>query len=172
MNTLAMLLVLLLGSERFADRERAEDYLSAHECFLPWVEAGLRFDDTEVRHRCGRIIEVYRGRHVETTRNLLFRMLGSLPRPLWLESLPEDYPQRDEILTHYRSIAEGDADYDTIHDGGWYNEQNACRLFLHDLVNQDVSRSELVKLVETMSARGEYYRDHRSFPEEILVPPR
>src|SRR5208337_4219676 len=121
MSFVAGILIALLGSDDFASREGSSLALAASPWAAPWVECARRIDDPEVRWRADRILEGYRSEHAA-------RVLGSLSFPVYIDSLPPNYPDQARLIEAYRQRSDGTVDLP------WTRDHHAGMLFLHDLL--------------------------------------
>ena len=140
---LTLLFAALLSSDDFATREAAE------RCCPVAAAAQLAHSaDAEVRLRAARVIE----RHQEASRQArlewLERELGVVGRPLWIDGLPLDYPERGQLITYY--LGRQHAPYSGPEFPAYYL---AAREYFADLVDGGTPLDDVRRLLHATAAR-------------------
>jgi hypothetical protein len=129
-----------LDSNRFAIRQKASENLMAlDELAIPKVKKALENKDIslEQKRRLEQIVENYYN-------NILPTDWSKLP---WIDSLPAEYPERQNIITTYLNKARG---------GGWNDPgapeyaayREATRMWVRDELEAGKSKRELIKLMD------------------------
>jgi hypothetical protein len=85
----------------------------------------------------------------------------------WIDSLPQDYPNRCDVIQNHLSLADGDNDAPT-----WSKYRNATKLLVYELLCQGKSLSEVNALLHTMVAREKCWIKNSQhaykFPEALI----
>lgn len=159
-----LLLIAQLGDDSFSVRQDASAQLAslgtpAHRLLM---SAKLTSDDPEVRHRAGGILEDWRSAYRPTKRAIT----------PWLDSLPDDYPDKQAILTRMLKEARGGVDwsgydYDSeVQD--WPIYRTATDLFVDQLIAAGRSKKEIIRLLDLMADREARYWKMRNREDEHL----
>lgn len=132
MNAIFLTLLTLLGSDKFDVRQSADAALRRSlPLSLPWIEAGARSKDAEVRCRCGTILGVYYYLTVPAkARTLLPDGFVVLPR---IANVSERYLTREE-QQRYREKAEKEVQ--STGQWGQQVERHATYLWMCDWLQE------------------------------------
>lgn len=142
-----------LGDDRFAVRQAAQvagerlllgpDGLKAYHIF---ARAAQHHEDTEVRHRCRRLVETY---------------LDVRPRDYpvypWLDMLPESHPDRQRTIDTIMHAVHGD-EPTYSYQPDWPDYRQGTGILVRQLLLQGVPRPCVVELLDRMVAAEEAYR--------------
>ena len=142
-----------LADDSFIVREEASISLRKLDCVsVPYLRAATKHPDMEVRRRAEMLLADWRGsikptNHSETP---------------WLDMLPNDYPDRREILDRCLSNAR-----QIIQNGtNWPEYRWATQLLIDELLAAGKSKSSIIKLLDEMGKNEkEYIRKHA--PPEV-----
>lgn len=150
METLsAIVLISLLGSPRFVERQAASEGLARMgDHALPVLFLYEHDPDPEVRLRVGRLIESRKPSMVEW-------LVARHPR-LRVDALPLNHPNRWQLVDGYLSSADWpdtgedqtDAEYTAPYRG-------AVRLLIVDLLYNGTSYADVAQLLDSMAERQE-----------------
>lgn len=137
------ILITSLGDERWPVREAAHASLAQlGDLPLPFLDLASRDPDPEIRWRAHRLIEL---RLDSVCRSFLAR----LPVVPWIDSLPLDYPERDELISRYL----GPCSDRPSGPPDWPQHRAATRGMVRDLLLSGMDRGELQGLLDRMAAR-------------------
>jgi hypothetical protein len=142
--------------------------LLAHPCYSvreritppPHVAVlGVCHPDMEIRHRC------HGG--AERVRIAAIARLIEAQRPTpWIDALPPDWPNRNEIMAGYLATAQAMRPDD--HAGDWPNWRYAMELYLFSL------SVEQARAVLALAPRGQYWTAHQGWivPKPVEAAPQ
>lgn len=160
-----LLLIAQLGDDSFLIRQNASARLAdlgrpAHRLLMV---AKITSDDPEVRYRAGGILEDWRSSYRPTKKGVLTP---------WLDSLPDDYPDKQAIVSRLVREARGGVDwsgydYDSeVQD--WPVYRTATDLFVDHLIAAGKSKKDIIRLLDLMAEREARYWKMRNREDEQL----
>lgn len=139
----ACYLIELMGDDNFFVREKASELTKKLGlAAVPYVKsASKKHQDLEVKKRCRDLLED------PALMVLPTRWKGEKKYP-WIDSLPKDFPARDEIINKYleksREIVGREA------GGDWYDYRIATKLWVDDLFSDKRPAKEIIEILDNM----------------------
>lgn len=145
---LLAVLVLQLGANDFAARERASAALRAlGEPVVPALWRATNHDDPEVRRRAVMLLDDWRN---------TFRPSCGSPTP-WLDMLPQDYPERQTVIQTYLDIVRN-AGLPVAGGADWPKYRVATELWIDAQMVAKARRADVVRILDQMMVREQEYR--------------
>lgn len=153
-NVTLLIALTLLGSDSFRQREWAHAALERSlPASVPYLEAGRQSKDVEVRVRACSILN---GWYRRTAADKAKR----LPH-YWIDGLPQDYPNRHDILAWYMEQAYKKNGQYSNRNNDWINYRTATRLFFTDLLSNPDTAGQVDLLLPVMrQAEIEWIRNN------------
>lgn len=163
--------VLMLGSECYQKRERAERILRIglpHS--LPYLYQARAADDPEVHHRAVRVIVSYRQR-IAPIRAGILRPAG-YPYLPWIDQLPSDWPDRNWHIKYWLQEARDRYPKHGMHDSGWKLYRLATKLYIKDLLTQPNGEEVVQNLLNRMRDREVRWIREKAARYGNMIPPK
>ncbi len=85
----------------------------------------------------------------------------------WVDRLPDDWPDRKDVIEHYLKLARGYLGDWSQYSESWMDYRIATQLMIFDLRNQNFSRWQLQQLLDRMVEREIAYRRERNMTQLV-----
>jgi hypothetical protein len=146
-------LVQKLGSDDFLTREKAQVLLAAHvPASIPAITKGTKSEDPEVTARCVALLKKWLWDTAEKKVESLQVSIWKQHKLPWIDGLPPDYPDRDDIMEYYLDVADSligrqrcAPDYPSY--------RLATKIYLLDLFKAGAGEQKVQKLIDAMALR-------------------
>lgn len=168
---LVVVLISLMNSPSYRERELAYHTLGRLQQFaIPYLIQSQESQYPEVTCRAASLITSYHQRHAaELATNLLPDNYPCLP---WIDELPDDYPDRCELITQFLSRSR--KELGTFGSPDWTDYRHATRLFLeHEFANGCSIEAARRLLNQMVVNEREWIRDHgKGYNPPVTLPTR